>query len=132
MRWRTKQEARRPGLRVALVAVGAWWLSLGCGGTVEGSCPDVSGEWRMTVRCSELSVPVEETWSQSGCDVTRHRPDGRTAATLDSHGWLSTSNGVGGTCRGKVGAEQIEISCPFDDKDQCGFPSACCIKRWER
>lgn len=109
-------------------------LATGCAsGSVE--CPDVSGQWRQTVSCSELDEPIDTTIEQSGCDLRLTSDSTRATAQLgSSNGVRLSPEGSGVICKGTLGAEgsRIEVNCPVTPGDDSCFLSVCCVLRWER
>lgn len=100
------------------------------------SCADISGAWRLTVRCSELVEPEAESWEQNGCQIVRRASDLELGlGRLDSAGVvvmdLPNSLTAGAECRGTATSDRVQVDCPTGAQQTCG-PDSCCILRWDR
>ena len=87
------------------------------GSTGTGSCPDVSGSWKVTAHCDPSLVGSSLVVTQTECSLSFAAPFNAFAGHLAADGQISLSGPQ--TCTGTATASAISMTCT---------PGTCTVK----
>jgi hypothetical protein len=73
------------------------------------SCPDVSGNWKVTAHCDPTLIGKAAVVTQNGCSLTFAAPFDGFTGTVTADGQLSVSGPQ--SCSGTAGATSLSMTC---------------------
>jgi hypothetical protein len=99
-------------LLAAVSVVGCSRVDRGGGGG-GGTCPNLSGAWRIADHCESSAIGRTSTLSQSGCSFTGDFEGTRSTGTVSASGAVTLQVDVdeGLTCTGSLVGNRITVDC---------------------
>lgn len=86
--------------------------SSNAGGTSNGSCPNVSGEWTLTDHCESAYIGMTLNVTQNACALSFAAPFDAFSGSVTSSGKITLSGPQ--SCTGTATSTSVSMSCTPD------------------